>query len=217
MKLKKTEGGFFFVYDATEEENTFRDFVEKKHKLIYQIQIDESGFNLIELGEKEDACNLSLNITFSSEEEQIQLISNLGHTPFFLDDITYQSVEAFWQSLKFKEEKTRLEIAEMHGKAAKKIGSKAEYEEFVEYKGSKVRVGSPDHWSLMEMACTEKFNQNIPAQKALLETGIRPLYHKPRRDSKTIPGPIMSGIWMNVRSRLRREMDMQSQVLSNLI
>ena len=62
----------------------------------------------------------------------------------------------------------------------------------------------------MKIACLHKFTQNKLAQKALLETGIRPLYHKPRKDSTAIPGPIMAGIWMDIRSKLRKENDLRS-------
>ena len=43
------------------------------------------------------------------------------------------------------------------------------------------------------------------AREALLSTGTRPLMHRMRRDSKTIPGVIMADIWMRLRERLRAE------------
>jgi predicted NAD-dependent protein-ADP-ribosyltransferase YbiA (DUF1768 family) len=141
---------------------------------------------------------------YSSESDSVRLISNLGHTPFSMDNTQYESVEAFWQSLKF-EEHERIEIAKLFGKEAKKIGNRIKYKKHIRYKDQNIRVGSPEHWDLMSTACLHKFTQNQLAKKALLETGIRPLYHKPRRDSKTIPGPIMAGIWMDIRSKLRKK------------
>ena len=41
------------------------------------------------------------------------------------------------------------------------------------------------------------------AREALLSTKNRPLVHRMRRDSKTIPGVIMADIWMRIRADLR--------------
>ena len=38
----------------------------------------------------------------------------------------------------------------------------------------------------------------------LLGTGIRPLVHLVRPDSRTIPGVVMADIWMKLRAELRR-------------
>ena len=62
-----------------------------------------------------------------------------------------------------------------------------------------VRVGTFDHWSLMEQACRAKFEQHAAARAALLATAPRPLAHKMRRDSRTIPAVIMAEIWMRIR------------------
>ncbi len=56
---------------------------------------------------------------------------------------------------------------------------------------------------LMRRACAAKFSQNESAREALLSTGDRPLTHKIKRDSQTIPGVIMADIWMRIRTRLR--------------
>src|ERR1700734_1317152 len=71
------------------------------------------------------------------------------------------------------------------------------------YDGETVRVGTWDHWQLMERACSAKFTQNADAREALLSTGQRPLIHRTRRDSRDIPGVIMCDIWMRIRRRLR--------------
>jgi hypothetical protein len=54
----------------------------------------------------------------------------------------------------------------------------------------------------MDRACRAKFTQNWEARSALLATGGRPLVHRMRRDSRTIPGVIMADIWMRIRSSL---------------
>lgn len=204
-------------FESALEKKSIYEMLKGKNELIYQIQVNDLEIKFAELGYKEAVCNTALNILYSSNNKEAQLISNLGHTPFKLNGITFQSVEAFWQGLKFNDDASRFEVANLYGKAAKNVGKGVEYEDFIHYNGLKIRVGSHEHWALMATACEEKFDQNSEAQTALLETGIRPLYHKPRQDSKTIPGPIMSGIWMDIRSRLRRENNLQSQVLTNLI
>ena len=65
-----------------------------------------------------------------------------------------------------------------------------------------MRVGTRDHWCLMERACAAKFTQNEVARAALRDTGSRPLEHRLRRDSRTIPGAVMADIWMRLRAKL---------------
>jgi len=67
-----------------------------------------------------------------------------------------------------------------------------------------VRVGTHEHWALMQEACWAKFTQHEEAQRALLGTGTRPLIHRTRRDSRTIPGALMADIWMRIRTRLTK-------------
>ncbi|RME92491.1 MAG: DUF1768 domain-containing protein [Bacteroidetes bacterium] len=215
MKIKETIGRILLVPESAEEQAVLHSIRQAHENLIFQLQREEEGISLINLGPKEVACNVAINILYGSESESISLISNLGHTPFVMDGVQYASVEAFWQSLKFGEVE-RKEIAQLFGKQAKKIGKKETYKKHITYQGEKVRVGSPAHWELMKKACLHKFTQHHAAQKALLETGIRPLYHKPRKDSLAIPGPIMAGIWMDIRSKLRKEKNISSRHLDLL-
>jgi predicted NAD-dependent protein-ADP-ribosyltransferase YbiA (DUF1768 family) len=110
-------------------------------------------------------------------------------------------VEAFWQSLRFAIEE-RARIAAMDGAAAKQASAEQAYGSHVIYAGKAVSVGTWDHWQLMRRACLAKFDQNEDARLALLATGGRPLIHKVRRDSRTIPGVIMAEIWMALRESL---------------
>jgi predicted NAD-dependent protein-ADP-ribosyltransferase YbiA (DUF1768 family) len=59
----------------------------------------------------------------------------------------------------------------------------------------------------MKQACRAKFTQNAEARAALLSTGERPLTHRVRRDSATIPGVIMADIWTRIRATLARSHD----------
>lgn len=215
MKLQATEGEILLLPESDSERGLIASLAESHDNLIFQLQYEAPSIALVNLGSPEEACNVAINVLYSSDSDTVRFISNLGHTPFLMDGIEYASVEAFWQGLKF-EEGERGEIATLFGKEAKKIGNRVKYKKHVRYKDHKVRVGSPEHWALMARACEHKFTQNPFAQEALLGTGIRPLYHKPRKDSQTIPGPIMASIWMNIRSQLRKDQGLTSHHLDLL-
>lgn len=215
MKIQLSDKEILIEGVTVEEVDQIQDLVEKQEGFIFQLQKKGPSIVLVKLGDRATACNEAINVLFSSEDEDISIMSNLGHTPFEMDGIQYESVEGFWQSLKY-EELEREKISKLHGKAAKKAGKKKEYANYINYFDQEIGVGSKEHWYLMEKACECKFRQNMEAQKCLLDTGIRPLYHKPRKDSETIPGPIMAGIWMNIRSKLRNEKGLRTNHLDIL-
>lgn len=158
---------------------------------------------LHDLGPREEACREPMNIVFDQIEARWQPISNLAHTPFTMRGLTYASVESFWQGLKFAADADRVRVAALWGKEAKQAARPApELERFV-YDGDTYVVGGHAHRSLMLEACRAKFVQHAAAGEALLATGDRPLTHRTRRDSKTIPGALMAEIWMRVRADLR--------------
>jgi predicted NAD-dependent protein-ADP-ribosyltransferase YbiA (DUF1768 family) len=159
---------------------------------------------LHDLGPQPQACRQPINVTSESGDESIRLISNLAHTPFQLDGKPYASVEGFWQGLKFSGEGDRGRIAQLYGLEAKEAGYHVPYPEHLAYQGAIIRTGTYEHWSLMRQACWAKFTRHVGARQSLLSTGSRPLTHRTRADSKTIPGVIMAGIWMTIRSRLSR-------------
>jgi predicted NAD-dependent protein-ADP-ribosyltransferase YbiA (DUF1768 family) len=161
-----------------------------------------SGVSLAALGRREEACREPINVT-SDSPHPIGLIANFAPTPFELDGMAYACVEAFWQSLRFPDAE-RPRIAKLDGAAAKRESSQQPYGQSVVYGGDTIAVGTYEHWALMQRACRAKFEQNADARAALLATGERPLIHRVRRDSRTIPGVIMADIWMRLRARLRR-------------
>ena len=160
-----------------------------------------------DIGVHEEACRQPINILFSDGDggNPQALVSNLAHTPFTIDGISYESVEGFWQGLYFPDDENRLRISRLWGTEAKKAGWDAPPSDIIEYDGKEIRVGTFSHWRLMMRACQAKFETNEPARKALLATGNRPLVHKTRKDSQTIPGVVMAEIWMKIRGRLRKE------------
>jgi predicted NAD-dependent protein-ADP-ribosyltransferase YbiA (DUF1768 family) len=173
------------------------------HALSVQIRSDVC-IVLQDLGPREEACREPINITRSVDRRYVA-ISNLYPTPFILDDECYGSVEGFWQSLKCEAPALRRQVASLSGTEAKKAAGKGPPSETFDYMGETIRTGTHAHWALMERACTAKFTQVVFAREALLATGNRPLTHKVRGDSRTIPGVIMAAIWMRIRERIIAE------------
>jgi predicted NAD-dependent protein-ADP-ribosyltransferase YbiA (DUF1768 family) len=164
------------------------------------------GLELRDLGPRDDATREPINVVSNSRNPVVRIVSNLADTPFELDGRRYQSVESFWQGLKFPEETDRLRLAECDGPRARAEGSRQGYGRTLVYEGAEIAVGTFEHWQLMERACLAKFEQSADARDALLSTGDRPLVHIVRRDSKSIPGVIMAQIWMRLRHRLRNRL-----------
>jgi predicted NAD-dependent protein-ADP-ribosyltransferase YbiA (DUF1768 family) len=174
------------------------------------IENSGTGATLAALGPRAEACREPINVT-SSSPDPIRLIGNFAATPFELDGERYACVEAFWQSLRFAPAE-RARIAALAGPVAKQESEKQPYGSHVVYGGQTIAVGTWDHWQLMRRACAAKFAQNEDARAALLATGGRPLVHRVRRDSRTIPGVIMAEIWMELRERLRQGRPVSAQV-----
>ncbi len=165
------------------------------------------GVALFDLGVRADACNEPYQVASFVGDPAAKLISNFAPTPFTLDGREYASVESFWQGLKFPTPAERRRVAALPGPQARREGETQGYGETVEYEGERIPVGAWPHWQLMHRACLAKFTQNAEARLALLSTGDRPLVHRVRRDSRTIPGAIMAEIWMKVRRKLREGID----------
>jgi predicted NAD-dependent protein-ADP-ribosyltransferase YbiA (DUF1768 family) len=150
------------------------------------------------LGPEDEACRKPINIS-SRSPMPLQLASNFAHTPFVLDDRRYASVEGFWQGLKFPQAADRLRLASLYGDEARDSGLLAPAGDAFDYAGRLIRIGTFEHWRLMERACLAKFEQNPAAREALLSTGHRPITHRVEPDSRNIPGVIMAEIWMRIR------------------
>ena len=203
MKTVVKDDQIIFVTEGQEDEALNAWAKDRRNHMFSVHHASDMTFRLIHLGIRENVYREPLNIMSNSEDAVSRLISNLAHTPFELDGKQYASVEAFWQGLKWPDEKRREEIAILHGQDARRSGSGAPRRTTLKYGDIVVRVGTYDHWALMATACWAKFEQNREAREALLSTGDRPLVHKPKRDSRNIPGPIMAEIWMNIRNGLR--------------
>lgn len=162
---------------------------------------NDRGLSLHGLGPQLEACREPINVLFEQGDRQWWPISNLAPAQFVLHGRVYASVEGFWQGLKYADDTDRARIAGLSGLAAKRAGRTNDDVTFV-YDGTTYVAGTHAHWMLMDAACRAKFAQDGAAQAALLATGNRPLQHRPRRDSRVIPGVIMAEIWMRIRAKL---------------
>jgi len=201
MRLIIKDDVLLLIPENTSDQLQFKNWSKDLDSHIFSLNLQENGtLEFHHLGKREEASRI--NIIYSSGDEQIQLISNLGHTPFEMDGRTYASVEGFWQGLKTEEEAVRQKVAAMSGKKAKMYGNQFAQGHTFCYEGETFRTGTWEHWGLMERACLAKFEQCEMARKALLKTGNRLLVHLTRVSSKTIPNPLMADIWMRIRKEL---------------
>jgi predicted NAD-dependent protein-ADP-ribosyltransferase YbiA (DUF1768 family) len=208
MRIIFKPGILVFATETEDENALFAAWRETTQNHVFYFDGGSAkGGALRDLGPREDACREPINIIYDNADRW-QPISNLAETPFTMGDRTYASVEGFWQALKFVSEDERRQVATFSGREAKFAGPKGPAPETFNYDGRTFVRGSAEHRSLMLKACRAKFTQHLPAQQALLATAERPLTHRVRRDSKTIPGVLMADIWMRIRSWLRnREAD----------
>jgi predicted NAD-dependent protein-ADP-ribosyltransferase YbiA (DUF1768 family) len=204
MKAIFKRGQLILVPQEEEEARVLETWRESHDDHMLHVRPSSgAGLALQDLGPRPEACREPLNISSRNPDPLLRLIGNFSHTPFELDGETFQSVEGFWQSLKFDEQSDRRRVAALDGAAAKRAGEEQGYGPTCIYQGRSVLVGCWQHWELMRRACRAKFTQHADAQAALLSTGDRPLEHRMRRDSRTIPGVIMAEIWMEIRRDLR--------------
>lgn len=152
-----------------------------------------------------------VNVDSRSENETERMLSNLTHTPFNLHEKHYESVEGFWQGLRFSENsEDRKRIALLFGVEAKKAGNSVSNVQIIEYQNKKINTGSPEHHDLMRQAIRAKLEQNPAVLKLLLETGNKKITHILKKtdgsffpDSKHIPAAIFTQILIDLREEFR--------------
>jgi predicted NAD-dependent protein-ADP-ribosyltransferase YbiA (DUF1768 family) len=205
MRIIFKPGLLAFATETEQENEQFAAWRETaRNHVFYFDGGSTTGGALRDLGPREDACREPINIVFSNTNRW-QLISNLAETPFTLAGRTYASVEGFWQGLKIDSDEERQRIATLFGLDAKFSAPRGPAPGTFSYDGRTFVAGSAEHRALMLKACRAKFSQHPPSREALLATGDRPLTHRVRRDSRTIPGVLMADIWMRIRYWLRNK------------
>jgi predicted NAD-dependent protein-ADP-ribosyltransferase YbiA (DUF1768 family) len=203
MRVILKDGLLALVAENEEERAQFAEWCESAENHVFHFRRESAeGGALADLGVREEACREPINVVYDNADRW-QPISNLAETPFMFRRQNYASVEGFWQGLKFTSEGDRRRIAALSGQDAKRAGQGISQPESFSYDGKIFAAGGADHRALMLEACRAKFAQHLPARETLLATGDRPLMHRVRRDSKTIPGVVMAEIWMRIRAELR--------------
>jgi predicted NAD-dependent protein-ADP-ribosyltransferase YbiA (DUF1768 family) len=204
MRVLLKDKVIVLIPESTEDTDAIGAWKSGRGDHVFCLRTSESpSAELHELGPRLEICREPINAISNSADPIARTISNFAATPFELDGQRYQSVESFWQGLKFADAADRRRIAELGGAQARAEGEQQGYGATVSFGGEEIVVGTSAHWRLMERACSAKFEQNAEARSALLATGDRPLIHLVRRDSTTIPGVIMAQIWMRIRKRIR--------------
>jgi len=152
---------------------------------------------------------VTLNIASYSEDWRARLLSTFAHTPFALRcgarEIRCESVEGFWQGLKFPEGSGERErVFALWGFEAKRAGASAPTDDTVVFCGERVQLGSPELHALAEKAMRAKLEQNTEAGLVLThelvdESGV------PVPDSRTLPAAVFCAIWTNLRDEAMRD------------
>src|SRR5262245_33806925 len=83
-----------------------------------------SSTELHDLGPRAEACREPINVVSTSADPIARTIGNFTTAPFELDGQRYQSVESFWQGLKFTDEADRRCLAALDGAHARAEGEK---------------------------------------------------------------------------------------------
>jgi hypothetical protein len=160
---------------------------------------------------------VTLNIASYSEDWRARLLSTFAHTLFTLRcgkrEIRCESVEGFWQGLKFPEGSSERErVFALWGLEAKRAGASVPPEETIVFCGERVRLGSAEHHALAEKAMRAKLEQNAEVRRALLETAGLVLTHElvdesggPVPDSRTLPAAVFCAIWTKLRAEALRQ------------
>lgn len=198
MWAKLTDDGAIVVGGEDAAELAALARLPQRHLFV----LSRTGASIVlhDCGEEDMVRQTPINI-FSQAAPPLDLISNFAATPFELDGVAYASVEGFWQCFRYDDAAERGRVAGLAGAAAKQAGRKEPPESFV-YDGQAVRWGTWAHWQLMRRACAAKFAQNEAARAALIATAGRPLTHRTRADSRSIPNAVMAQIWMEIRAGL---------------
>ncbi len=157
---------------------------------------------------------MTLNIASYSDDERARLLSTFAQTPFVLrcgaTVIRCESVEGFWQGLKFPEGSAdRARVFALWGIDAKRAGAHAPQSAEIEFCGRRVRRGGPDHHALAELAMRAKLEQNPEVRTALMATrGLRLTHElvdeegKAVPDSLTLPAAVFCAIWTKLRDEI---------------
>ncbi len=165
-----------------------------------------------------------------SKRNELGLLSNFAHTPFVFRGVRYQSLEGFWQMMKYPEGPTdqratfpgikwlhtRQAVSRMTGANAKAAGDLASSNmeamgiAWVTFQGRRMTYRTPERGAqhdLIAAATRAKVDQNTDVRDVLLSTGdliLRPDHHQP---PDAPPAWRYHEILMMIRDELQRNPD----------
>ncbi len=160
-----------------------------------------------------------------SKRNELGILSNFSVTPFTFENQKYQSVEGFWQMMKFPDPElqgdsrngikgwpfTRQQVSQLSGFEAKKAGDLAGkiMEEnqinWVSYRGQSMLYKESSkglHYSLIFSAMRKKLEQNSEVRRILLQTGDLKLLADHQQKPNSPPEWHYNQIWMELRTLL---------------
>lgn len=145
-----------------------------------------------------------LNVASGAYEGIGKLMSNFASRPFTLDGRRYESVEGFYQGLKWSDPAQRVEIAKLSGAEAKSAGRGSKAKSF-EYDGTTIEFRSAEHYALMKRAIKASLEQNPQVMQEFLQTYPRPIEHKTgRRDNPNSGYP--NSVFVSTLAEVRAEL-----------
>ncbi|MCB0391644.1 MAG: NADAR family protein [Bdellovibrionales bacterium] len=160
-----------------------------------------------------------------SKRNELGILSHFAHTPFLFEGKQYESVEGFWQMLKFPEDEddprrafiqikwnyTRQEVAKLYSFEALYVGKKADENmermgiNWVSYKGQKMAYNEPlkgELYKLIRSVMWAKLRQNKNVQRVLLETKNLKLIPDYKMKLDTPPVFKYHKMWMEIRDEV---------------
>lgn len=122
----------------------------------------------------ENKCSSYIDIKYGSDDPKATALSNFSEHPFVFDGVKCKSMESFLQSLKFKNPEKQMEVCQMDGKSAKKVGSRHNFWKYsggnLYWQGKYINRFSKDYDDFIDTAYVALFEGNKDFVDALMST-----------------------------------------------
>ena len=162
-----------------------------------------------------------------SKRNELGILSNFAATPFVFSGQRFASVEGFWQSMLYPENRsdiratasgviwpyTRAQVAQLTSFAAKDAGTLAEanmrrlHIDWVTFEGRRMPYRSRskgEHYRLIRAAMVAKLSQNQRVKQILLSTGTLTLLPDHVQEENAPPEWHYCQMWMQIRAELQQ-------------
>lgn len=129
-------------------------------------------------------CADRIDILYKSDNKTAAALSNFTEHPFEIDGIQIKCMEAFLQSLKYRNKKKQIKICRMSGKKAKRKGRHHNVWKWnggnLYWQGKRINRFSDEYQRLLNNVYATLFDNNEDFKKVLLstveETGVQKLF-----------------------------------------